>query len=45
MPRALIVLTAALALSGAPTLASANEEGAAAGAVTGARESCPGAPL
>jgi hypothetical protein len=36
MSRALIVVAAALMLSAAPTLASANEEGAAAGAVTGA---------
>jgi hypothetical protein len=36
MSRALIVVTTALMLSTAPTLASANEEAAAAGAVTGA---------
>jgi len=36
MSRALIVVTTALLLSAAPTLVSANEEGAAAGAVTGA---------
>jgi phage tail tape-measure protein len=36
MSRALIVITTALMLSAAPTVALANEEAAAAGAVTGA---------